>query len=57
MLRHTWASIGVEATDIKQVKDEGGLKTWKMVERYAQRSETARRKTTETIANKTATVE
>ena len=57
MLRHTWASIGVEATDIKQVKDEGGWKTWKMVERYAQRSETARRKTTETIANKIATVE
>jgi hypothetical protein len=57
MLRHTWASIGVEATDIKQVKDEGGWKTWKMVERYAQRSEKARRETTETIANKIATIE
>ena len=53
ILRHTWACLALVATNgnIKLVKDEGGWKTYKMVERYAQYNEKNLRKGTEVIGN------
>ena len=41
ILRHTWGCLALEATNgnVKVVKDEGGWKTYKMVERYAKYNE------------------
>ena len=41
MLKHTWGCLALVATNgnMKAVKDEGGWKTWKMVENYAEYNE------------------
>jgi len=41
MLKHTWGCLALLATNgnMKAVKDEGGWKTWQMVENYAEYNE------------------
>ena len=52
MCRHTWASNAFAAgKTIKEVKDEGGWKTYKMVEKYAKRNEKMREETSQEIAD------
>ncbi len=53
MLRHTWACLALIASNgnIKLVKDEGGWKTYKMVERYAKYNERYLQKGSEVIGN------
>ena len=53
LLRHTWACLALIASNgnIKLVKDEGGWKTYKMVERYAKYNERYLRKGSEVIGN------
>ena len=53
LLRHTWACLALIASNgnIKLVKDEGGWKTYKMVERYAKYNERYLQKGSEVIGN------
>ena len=57
MLRHAWATNGLRATgnNIKDIKDAGGWKTFRMVERYAQQDENRNKQTSERVANFIAT--
>ena len=52
MLKHTWGCLALVATNgnMKAVKDEGGWKTWKMVENYAEYNEKQLKKYSEDIA-------
>ena len=53
ILRHTWGCLALEATNgnVKVVKDEGGWKTYKMVERYAKYNEKKLQKQSEKIGH------
>ena len=53
LLRHTWACLALIASNgnIKLVKDEGGWKTYKMVERYAKYNERHLQKQSEVIGS------
>lgn len=53
MLKHTWGCLALVATNgnMKAVKDEGGWKTWQMVENYAEYNEKQLKKYSEDIAN------
>ena len=53
LIRHTWACLALIATNgnIKYVKDEGGWKTYKMVERYSKFAERYLQKKSEVIGN------
>ena len=53
LLRHTWGCLALEATNgnIKAVKDEGGWKTFEMVEIYAKYNEKKLQKHSQTIGN------
>ena len=53
MLKHTWGCLALLATNgnMKAVKDEGGWKTWQMVENYAEYNEKQLKKYSEDIAN------
>jgi len=56
MLRHTWGSNAVAAgVPLDEIKDSGGWKTWSMVETYAKRDRTIRKKTSQRIATYMAT--
>ena len=52
MLKHTWGCLALVATNgnMKAVKDEGGWKTWQMVENYAEYNEKQLKKYSEDIA-------
>ena len=53
LLRHTWGCLALEATNgnIKAVKDEGGWKTFEMVEVYAKINEKKLQKHSQVIGN------
>ena len=53
LLRHTWGCLALEATNgnFAAVKDEGGWKTYKMVERYAKYNERHLQKQSEVIGS------
>ena len=53
MLKHTWGCLALVATNgnMKAVKDEGGWKTWQMVENYAEYNEKQLKKYSEVISN------
>jgi len=53
MLRHTWGCLALLATggNVKAVKDEGGWKTYKMVDRYVKYNQKQLTKHSETIGN------
>jgi integrase len=56
MLRHTWAANALAAgVSMKDLKDEGGWKTWSMVEEYAKADDKRRKNTSQTIATFLAT--
>ena len=52
MLKHTWGCLSLVALNgnMKAVKDEGGWKTWQMVENYAEYNEKQLKKYSEDIA-------
>jgi integrase len=53
LLRHTWGCLALEATNgnIKAVKDEGGWKTFEMVEIYSKYNEKKLQKHSQVIGN------
>ena len=53
MLKHTWGCLALLATNgnVKAVKDEGGWKTYKMVERYSKFNKKQLTKYSEDIGN------
>tara|TARA_R100001369_G_scaffold5905_1_gene16226 strand:+ start:1175 stop:2638 length:1464 start_codon:yes stop_codon:yes gene_type:complete len=52
MLRHSWASIGLnDGVSLKDIKDEGGWKSWDMVESYSKAGEKRRSQTSQRIAS------
>ena len=53
MLKHTWGCLALLATNgnVKAVKDEGGWKTWEMVERYSKYNKKQLTKYSEDIGN------
>jgi len=57
MLRHSWATTGMRVTNnnTKAIKDAGGWKTYRMVEKYAKQSDLLSSETSEKIANSMAT--
>jgi len=56
MLRHTWASNALAAgVSLKDIKDEGGWKSWDMVESYSKADDKRRKNTSQKIATYLAT--